>query len=613
MLSGDAKQVPEIAAGGLFAALASHPPTIELKDNRRQRHEWEVQALRQLRDGDASKALEAYLDHGRITVGHDAHDTKTLLVGDWWAAVVRGDDAIMLAGRRADVAELNMCGHVRADAAGMLSGPVLDIGGMPIQAGDRVMTLRNDRRLGVRNGNRGEVVEVDPGQSTIRVRLTRGVVDLPAEYVDAGHVGLGYAMTVNKAQGTTCDATMMLADDLLYRELAYVAMSRGRKDDRIYMSHTTMAELDLQHEDDPHVPAASTQDPIDILAAGFARRRNKQLALDSISTVPLAAWSTDDLVAERSRVRAVLGAAPPDRIADLRALGESRREVASAIGDQAESLAALRSRRRPRRQRRQPDYELTAAEANLGYYQRQVERLDLEIAALHASQHDARATLPNTAPTPRSWPTSTKSSPSGSVSRPATSCWTRPTTSTSSSAHARTIPPPTVLGCVRWRRSRSTDSTRESAMAGLPSASTPRRTTAKRSMRGTAFAARSPTPAPPSVWSTSRISACAGDRKAHHWRSVCDGDSRCSVSIMNARAEQLRSELFALPESERAGLIIDLLDSLDDRPVEEDAAELERVWAEEIARRGAQIDSGAVKTDSWDDLMEKVAQARRTA
>ena len=45
---------------------------------------------------------------------------------------------------------------------------------------------------------------------------------------------------------------------------------------------------------------------------------------------------------------------------------------------------------------------------------------------------------------------------------------------------------------------------------------------------------------------------------------------------MNARAEALRSELLALPEAERAGLIIDLLDSLDDRPVEEDSAELDR-------------------------------------
>ena len=53
-------------------------------------------------------------------------------------------------------------------------GPVLDVGGVPIQAGDKVMMLRNDRRLGVRNGNRGVVLDVDPDEHTMRVRLARG-------------------------------------------------------------------------------------------------------------------------------------------------------------------------------------------------------------------------------------------------------------------------------------------------------------------------------------------------------------------------------------------------------------------------------------------------------
>ena len=123
VLVGDPKQLPEIAAGGLFAALTERQPVIELRDNRRQQHEWEIEALRQLRDGNTTHALHAYLDHDRITVGYDAHHTKALLVGDWWAAMVRGDDAVMLAGRRADVAELNMCGHVRALDAGLLSRP----------------------------------------------------------------------------------------------------------------------------------------------------------------------------------------------------------------------------------------------------------------------------------------------------------------------------------------------------------------------------------------------------------------------------------------------------------------------------------------------------------
>ena len=101
--------------------------------------------------------------------------------------------------------------------------------------------LRNDRKLGVRNGNRGDVLDVDPERAHDARPAGRGIVDVPARYVDAGHVGLAYAMTVNKAHGTTCDATMMLGDDLLYRELAYEAMSRGRKENRIYMSRATMS------------------------------------------------------------------------------------------------------------------------------------------------------------------------------------------------------------------------------------------------------------------------------------------------------------------------------------------------------------------------------------
>ena len=387
VLVGDPKQLPEIAAGGLFAALTERLPVLELKDNRRQQHEWEIEALRQLRDGATTHALHAYLDHGRITVGHDSHHTKTLLLADWWASIVRGDDAVMLAGRRADVAELNMCGHVRAEAAGYLTGPALEVGGVPIRAGDRVMMLRNDRKLGVRNGNRGTVVEVDPDERTMRVQLARGSVDVPARYLDAGHVGHACAMTVNKAHGTTCDATMLLGDDLLYRELAYEAMSRGRKENRIYMCRATVADLDLRLEDGPHARTVDAGDPIDILAAGFERRRNKQLALDSIASVPLEAWSTSDLLAERDRVRSVLDQAPPDRSADLVALTRSRREVESKVQETKRSVAQLESRKRPRRERRLPDVTLFTQRHNLAHFEQQASRLDREIACLHASQH----------------------------------------------------------------------------------------------------------------------------------------------------------------------------------------------------------------------------------
>ncbi len=80
---------------------------------------------------------------------------------------------------------------------------------------------------------------------------------------------------------------------------------------------------------------------------------------------------------------------------------------------------------------------------------------------------------------------------------------------------------------------------------------------------------------------------------------------------MTAKADSLRSEVLALPDAERAGLAIDLLDSFDDRPAEANQGELDRIWADESARRALQIDSGEVVTDSWDDVLAKVADARR--
>ena len=383
VLVGDSRQLPEIAAGGLFAA----QPAIELRDNRRQQHEWEIDALRELRDGDSTRALHAYLEHDRNNVGYDAYNTRTLLVGDWWAATVRGDDAVMLAGRRADVSELNAHGHLRARDAGWLTGPPIEVRGVSIQTGDRVMMLRNDRQLGVRNGNRGVVVDVDLDDRTMRVQLANRVVELPTAYLDAGHISHAYAMTVNKAHGLTCDATMMLGDDLMYRELAYEAMSRGRTDNRIYISRTTMTELDLRFEDRPHAPTVPPPDAMDSLAQGLERRRDKHLALDSLAASPLTTWSTRDLLMERDRVHTILDQAPPDRSGDLSALIKSRRDIGEHISSESARVTALESRKRPRKERKLPDVDLLTARHNLHHFEQRAERLDSEITTLHAGQH----------------------------------------------------------------------------------------------------------------------------------------------------------------------------------------------------------------------------------
>lgn len=63
---------------------------------------------------------------------------------------------------------------------------------------------------------------------------------------------------------------------------------------------------------------------------------------------------------------------------------------------------------------------------------------------------------------------------------------------------------------------------------------------------------------------------------------------------MSLPLEQLEAEALALPLSERAHLVERLIASLDE-DVAEDAADVERAWAEEIQRRVAAVEVGTAE------------------
>lgn len=149
---------------------------------------------------------------------------------NWMADRVRdpATSQMLLAYTRADVAELNRLARGTLRAAGRL-GPdqaVETTGGeRAFAVGDRVMFLRNERSLGVKNGTLGTLVAL--GRSEMEVRLDDGRnlrVDRK-EYADLTH---GYAATIHKMQGATIDRAYVLASRHVDRHAAYVAMSRHR-------------------------------------------------------------------------------------------------------------------------------------------------------------------------------------------------------------------------------------------------------------------------------------------------------------------------------------------------------------------------------------------------
>ena len=274
VLAGDHRQVPEVEAGGAFAALAKALPGAELTENRRQAEGWEREALAELRAGSPARAVEAYSSHGRVVVAETAPAARRAMVSAWWEARGRGADAAMFALARSDVEALNRLARALAKGAGQVTGPELEAAGRAFAVGDEVVALRGDRRLGVVNGTRGKVSTVDFAEGALGFTDRSGrEVAVPAGYLRAGHLGWGYATTLHKGQGSTVDEAFLLGTEGLYREAGYTGLSRGRDSNVAFVVGAAALETDSHLDTEPGT------EPIERLARELSRSAAKELAL----------------------------------------------------------------------------------------------------------------------------------------------------------------------------------------------------------------------------------------------------------------------------------------------------------------------------------------------
>ena len=106
-------------------------------------------------------------------------------------------------------------------------------------AGDRIMFLRNERSLGVKNGTLGTLERLEGSSLTVRLDDQRAVrFDLK----DYAHVDHGYAATIHKAQGVTVDRAHVLASGHLDRHAAYVGLTRHREGVKLNTVHLGMSK-----------------------------------------------------------------------------------------------------------------------------------------------------------------------------------------------------------------------------------------------------------------------------------------------------------------------------------------------------------------------------------
>jgi Ti-type conjugative transfer relaxase TraA len=230
VLIGDAEQLQAIEAGAAFRSIAERHGSVEITEVRRQRTDWQRDATRQLATGRTADAIDAYDRAGHVHVAETRDAARAALVDRWDRDRAASPDAsrIILTHTNDEVQALNSAARNRLRARGEL-GPEVAVqterGARSFAVGDRVMFLRNDRDLGVKNGSLGRIDSVSPARMAVMLDDGRAIAFDLKHYAQVDH---GYAATVHKAQGVTVDRVHVLATPGLDRHAAYVALSRHR-------------------------------------------------------------------------------------------------------------------------------------------------------------------------------------------------------------------------------------------------------------------------------------------------------------------------------------------------------------------------------------------------
>ncbi|KZC79440.1 conjugal transfer protein TraA [Sphingobium yanoikuyae] len=230
VLVGDPQQLQAIEAGAAFRAINERHGGVEITEVRRQHEEWQRDATRQLATGRTGEAIRAYADHGMVHAAETREQARGELVERWDSERIAAPDQtrIILTHTNDEVRELNEAARDRMRVAGQLGDDVrmkTERGDRAFAIGDRLMFLKNERSLEVKNGTLGTVEQVNQQSMTVRTDDGRSVA---FDMKDYAHVDHGYAATIHKAQGMTVDRAHMLATPGMDRHGAYVGMSRHR-------------------------------------------------------------------------------------------------------------------------------------------------------------------------------------------------------------------------------------------------------------------------------------------------------------------------------------------------------------------------------------------------
>jgi Ti-type conjugative transfer relaxase TraA len=248
ILVGDNEQLPPIEAGGAFRAIIERTGYFELASIQRQKEDWQKEATALL-SGDSNKvaaALQNYSDRGNILCHPTLDEAKAQLIAQWAQQVTRHPEksSLILAYTNQDVFELNAKARDYLKATGKVAATEYPVqterGPRQFSEGDRIIFLRNEKSMNVKNGSLGSVMKMNGRSMTVRLDTGPVVAFDTSKYRDLDY---GYAATIHKTQGTTVDRSFVLATPNFDKNTTYVSLSRHRDDVTLYYSKDTFKDF----------------------------------------------------------------------------------------------------------------------------------------------------------------------------------------------------------------------------------------------------------------------------------------------------------------------------------------------------------------------------------
>ena len=245
---GDYRQLSAVGSGGALRLVDREIGAVHLDELFRFRNHEEAAATLSLREPPlvgTDKPFEWYKENNRVVAG-DADAMIEDVFHGYSADIQAGKQSIMIASTNEAVTKLNDLAQAHAIEHGQVStgaGAVALHNSSRAHVGDTIVTRKNARRLivnsgqdFVKNGDLWRVTDLhDDGRITAQHTGHGGKVTLPAGYVQES-VELGYASTIHRAQGSTVDTAHALVDASTDRAGAYVALTRGRENNQLYVA-----------------------------------------------------------------------------------------------------------------------------------------------------------------------------------------------------------------------------------------------------------------------------------------------------------------------------------------------------------------------------------------